>query len=903
MDLNLVILSLEYSYLINSLVGLFETNIGLWQDQTDFSHSLIPYTILNQHAKQNSIRVMDNLASLRDVVMKLNHNGLHGVNHVKLIEPQLKNQLISISISGSETFVNNSRTEILRKYRHISYKKISLTADDFTKITPEFIQRIELVALKFNVEIMINNMDGDFKNQATPTEAVSIYLAGGVDNLSMAETECRILCDCLLHGKLLDRVQIPLSLMPCLGGVGLANFDEIARQVDVAFYLPALLPQVFNTGLLETNDNMSIWITSAQASEIVLAKKILHDLIDSVNPQLQSKAVLYTQEVSFVKEKLDLITLYERKEVQDIMLRNGTFIQVPSLGEARNNRILVQGHNEDAVVETAFNLSNLSCSFYHLDMKFLQGSKCADFEYFLISLINLKKTCVLTYNTNGLSIVGSKSEIRVLLEELVASIQKGLSFGDMIESNESNFQLEIGMELNNRHKDFLSGKKNGKIIKILNQLGHIPQIKFSHLNEYNFEVRTSIDVASTVRNTQFLSVFDLSLKSLSLIEMELPAEMQFNIPEVFHKSIIGNGGTIIQSIMKKYNVFIKFSNSKRVGERSEDDKILYSFRRDNNVLIKCPMKNLKNILFVKYEIDQLVAQCCLNTLARQHGSATIYNSVGFRLLRSHYLMLIRAQQQNVRFINDLEAEYGVFIDFPTSLACFKDNSEVTMAIKGNDTRPLQCARHLEQMLPKTYEIQVTFCLDRFAKAINEKNQEFREKLLIPLRLLLQVELTWKSRCVDAETQEVQPYHEITLSSYDERNAQKAIEELTLFLRDKRFLILDKQTKMFNPVVERPMVSLTPAGTPLRTPLGTPLVSPTRTPMSSISTISPTRSPAVSPTRSPTRSPGRSPLRSPGRSPGRVQPRSQPLKSITNQPINAFKKVPDLGAPVSFAGLS
>lgn len=886
MDLNLVILSLEYSYLINSLVGLFESNIGLWQDQSDFSHSLIPYTILNQHAKHNSFRVMDNMASLRDVVMSLNHNGLNNASHVKLIEPQLKNQLITVSICGPETFVNNSRTEILKHYHHVDYKRIPLSAEDFSRITPDFVHRLEQCAAKYNVEFIINNVDSDFHDEAKHSDGVSIYIAGARDNLAVAETKCRILIDVLLHGNLLDRVQVPLSLMPCLGGVDFSNFDEISRQANVTMYLPSLLPQVFNSHIIETNDNMNIWLTSSQPSEIILAKQILDDLVRSVNPQFDEKAVLFTQEVPIVKEKLDIITLYQQKEIVQTMLRHGTFIQLPTLGEANNDRILVQGHNEEAVAETAFDLSNMTCDFYNLDMKFLQGSESADFEYFLINLINLKKTCVLTYNGNGMNIVGNKQEIHDLIEDLVSGLQKGLPFGDMVSTKDSNFQLLVHMELNNRHRDFLSGKKNGKITKILNQLGHIPQIKFSSLNEYNFEVITSIDVANKIRNTQFISVFDLLLKSMSLIEMELPAEMQFNIPEVFHKSIIGNGGSIIQSIMKKYNVFIKFSNSKKPGE-SDEDRILYSFRRDNNVLIKCPMKNLKNILFVKYEIDQLVAQCCLNTLARQHGTTTIYNSVGFRLLKSHYLMLIRAQQHNVRFVNDLEIEYGVFIDFPTSLKCFKDNNEVMMAIKGNESRTYYCAKKLELMLPQTSEVQVTFCQDRFEAAISDKNQEFRDKILIPFRLLLQVELSWKLRCVDPETQEVQPFHEITLSSYDEKKMQTAMEELSQFLREKRFLILDKQAKEFDPIVEQTLVPVTPSATPLRTPLGTPIFG--RSPMSS---------PLRSPTRSPTRSPARSPMRSPT---GRAT--KQPLKSITNQPINNLKKIPDLGAPVSFARLA
>lgn len=883
MDSNLVILSLEYSYLLNPLAGLFESDTGLWQSLATYLPTLIHLT--------GQCRVLDNMKPLRETARKLNHNGMGVQNHVKLVEPQLNNQLITILINGLETFITISRIELLRAYHRVDVKKIGLTEADFARIGPEYVLRLEAIASRCQVEIMVSDKHIDFKSSHISPGPFGLYIAGPTENLSVAETECRVLVDGLLHGCKVHQISVPLSLLPGIGGVNLANFAEIARQLHVNIYLPSLMPHCYNCELVE--DESSIWITAAKVPELLLAKRILMDLVATVDCRINPAANLYLHEIELAKDKLDIITLYAQRDVLAIMFSHGTFVQTPSLGEAKNNKIVVQGHSTEAVMRTVLDISNLSCNYYSLDINFPEGSRSPDFEYYLINLINVRKTCILTYNSNGMNIVGFKNEVRLLLKDLISGLQNSALLTN-VTNESSQFRFSVNMELRNEHREFLSGKKNGKIIKILNQLNHMPQIRFRHLNEYNFMISSTISVSAGVQNKQMSSVFDILLKSVSLIEMELPAEMQFNIPEVFHKSIIGNGGSIIQLIMKKYNVFIKFFSLKRAPEKTTDDRILYSFRRDNNVLIKCPMKNLKNILSVKYEIDQLVAHCCLNTLAQQRGMTTIYNSVGFRLLKSHYLMLIRKQGQDLRFVNDLESDFSTYIDFPTSLEAFKGQSSHLLAIKGNDNRPHSCALKLASMLPETWEFQVTFSPDKFDENFSETNEEFREKVVIPFRLLLDVELAWNRNPVDPETQEPLPYHQIFLSSYDEGKAQKAIESFTWYLREQRFLILDKQAMHFDPIVPAMMLPPTPLVSPLHSPVRSPVRSPTR---------SPTRSPeryfenSMDYTRSPTRSPTRQPISVSG-SPTRSPTRPPALRTITNQPVNSMKKIPNLSVPLA-----
>lgn len=125
-------------------------------------------------------------------------------------------------------------------------------------------------------------------------------------------------------------------------------------------------------------------------------------------------------------------------------------------------------------------------------------------------------------------------------------------------------QIRVKIELANEHKEFVSGKKNGKINKIMTQskfstlhtieynslpvLGNV-QIIFDSFREYNFD----IDVIAPT--------YDSMKQGMTLVEQEMPASISFHVPDQYHKRIIGIGGQHIQRIMKKHSVFVKFSNA------------------------------------------------------------------------------------------------------------------------------------------------------------------------------------------------------------------------------------------------------------------------------------------------------------------------------------------------------
>lgn len=168
------------------------------------------------------------------------------------------------------------------------------------------------------------------------------------------------------------------------------------------------------------------------------------------------------------------------------------------------------------------------------------------------------------------------------------------------------YQIRVKIELANEHKEFVSGKKNGKINKIMGQsmtvsmyatkpqantlyAGNV-QIIFDGFNEYNFY----IDVCG--------AQYEATKNGLDLVEQEMPASISFHVPDQYHKRIIGIGGQHIQRIMKKYSVFVKFSNAMdRGGIGKEDDDI-----KVDNVICRTPARNAQSLDMVKQEIMDMV---------------------------------------------------------------------------------------------------------------------------------------------------------------------------------------------------------------------------------------------------------------------------------------------------------
>lgn len=158
------------------------------------------------------------------------------------------------------------------------------------------------------------------------------------------------------------------------------------------------------------------------------------------------------------------------------------------------------------------------------------------------------------------------------------------------EEHQVRFRLELSVD----QREFIAGKKNGKINRIMSTA--LAWIKFVPFTEYNFFVDLVVPNYSG------------ALYGMQLLEEELPAEISFYVPETYHRSIIGPSGQQIQQLMRKYNVFVKFSNAYEQPSIAQgDDPTLSESSRIDNVVVRCPAKNKDSLEPAKEEIFELLS--------------------------------------------------------------------------------------------------------------------------------------------------------------------------------------------------------------------------------------------------------------------------------------------------------
>ena len=159
-------------------------------------------------------------------------------------------------------------------------------------------------------------------------------------------------------------------------------------------------------------------------------------------------------------------------------------------------------------------------------------------------------------------------------------------FKSYMKLNQRNIKYNFFIDLSNEFKEFIIGKKFGKINKIEKTLNNTCSIC---LLLPSFE-----EGEKAVQDTEFITIqiesdnFIESINCLKLVQQELPYERQLYIPESFHKYIIGMNGENIQSITRRYNCFIQFMNT------FESKQNEFSFIRHPNVIIRCPLKTADN---------------------------------------------------------------------------------------------------------------------------------------------------------------------------------------------------------------------------------------------------------------------------------------------------------------------
>lgn len=662
-----------------------------------------------------------------------NSQGLNCVN--------LSHKSFSVPILGSSVsnFLQGQRAQ-LAQFKRFTYKKISIDQDLFQKhltqsgkIKPEIAKSLENISSYFHTEIYLSNED-PFTH--APQE-LALYVFGEDSRVSSALLRCKLCLDDA-RGLKVGSMEVDISLVSLVAGQKLANFKNIIRQTGVFIYVPEL----FCEDVFEDAANANQVFLTGPEARVLHAKYLLRQVISRAGKSL------YFKDIRVPKQKLDHMRLHLADSVRKIMFENGSYIQLPSSGD----RVRVQACSEHLVEKTLCELMTLLGTLYELEVS-VEGS--VDRNALELCLEKISETGTMSGvkygETTSIKVFGNSADVVQALSVLKL-LQQAKTVADELDVNVSLSSLtnatnsaskltyRFAIEVLNSERDFICGKKNGKLLKIMNNTS--TNILFEASNEYCFRVCISSDLVSNLA------------AGVSLLEMEFPAETAFHIPEIYHRQIIGVGGNLVQSIMRRYNVFIKFSNT------FELEQGFLSFSRFDNVLIKCPRKNAASIPKVRRELEALVQNCQ-------------ESSVNFRLTEDQCWLFLNNFKCSK--VNDVEKATNSYISFPS---VFGDQ---LVDIHAVDTRSaVDAFKSLSKELPKEKRFYVTAPISssfNINKIISTSNEEFVEKIVIPFRIFLNTNVK-----VVSET-------ELMLTYYQQGdNLKTATECLTQYLRSYDFKI-------------------------------------------------------------------------------------------------------------------
>ena len=336
----------------------------------------------------------------------------------------------------------------------------------------------------------------------------------------------------------------------CVGGRKRQTLHSIMRTTNTSIFIPSPFHQ------------HPIYITGAKVEQ---AKEILLQAMKDL--PIQSQVVkCHPYHLNWLKKRT--------MQLVEIMMENGTCIDVGLKNQVAGN-LTIYGEHSRYINRTVRLLGILMAQYVRIKILLIS---IPNVDIIKDILARQADPLIDTYCTpNSIDIGGPANNVYAVISQL-------LPVDTLRTLHKESFCY---IELSHEHRDFILGKKNGKVNKIVRSAG--VKVNFGQGNDLNMV----IELSGHLPQVQ---------EGLQLLMDELPAELSFYVPESYHKRIIGVGGKNIQRIMRKYGVFVKFSNM-------EEHNVLGGyFALEDNVIARTPMKNRENLPKFRESVLELVSQ-------------------------------------------------------------------------------------------------------------------------------------------------------------------------------------------------------------------------------------------------------------------------------------------------------
>ncbi|KAL7323088.1 hypothetical protein PS15p_211041 [Mucor circinelloides] len=420
---------------------------------------------------------------------------------------------------------------------------------------PEIKGSLTEIAKEFNVKVKIYS-----------TSEAEIHMIGAIDSVELARVKILVLLD-QLAGLNVDTLRdIPYYLHFLIAGRKHVQLQSIMEETSTNIYLQS--PLCNSTD--EDNHNGLIYLTGESPSDLARAKDLLKKLT------AQKIKSMHRKDSNMDPKKLDWILLNKRDALRKIMRDNGSYFKFPTLGSGSNS-VSIYAENRIYVERSIRLLNHLTSSIYEASFELINDIQNPDVPCVLSQLSQSSGVDVIYQpQARKMELFGTETQVCTAYRLL----------GDMPFIKGNHQFTMFSLELATDQREFVSGKKNGKINKIMKTCG--VTIRFTVSNEYN-----SCIVVESTNHSKTLEGFDM-------LQDELPAETSFYVPEIYHRRIIGVAGKNIQKVMKKYGVYVKFSGAE------EFTSLGGYFENEDNVVARTPMKNQLNLEHLKLSVTEFI---------------------------------------------------------------------------------------------------------------------------------------------------------------------------------------------------------------------------------------------------------------------------------------------------------
>ncbi|AGO13328.1 AaceriAFR186Wp [[Ashbya] aceris (nom. inval.)] len=480
------------------------------------------------------------------------------------------------------------------------------------------------------------------------------YLIGEKGALNAAHVQLAVLLH-LHDGNVVECLELQsVSFIPMIAGVQSLNL----KNISTSFQTKVFLPNLSNAG---ADTVPHVYLAGPVHSMVLQAKEVLTSMIRSIDSE-----IYYAKLQNVSQVKLRYICSERAKELNHLMMKYQTFIHLNMEKEEvefqSSSTHLLELVRKEFTMEILSQVSELQLLFHDGEYNSLEKAIPGP----LLDLcIKYSVTLLAEPEHWNFVLVGDQGKLEKVLE--------------WVSKNMLNTPLQVKyfVELDPSYKDFVSGKKNGKISRIMDST----------------DVVINLDLQNGHGNmilTMFANDIKNAILGQKLVSDELPSERSFFIPEAYHRPVIGTGGSVIQTIMRKHNVFIQFSNSFQLPQNK-----LAHIRYDN-VVIRCPSKNRGEIIPAKEELNQL---------AQEYSE--MQPNVQLKLSPGQYRYLLHHNEKDklslVDNIGTIERRTSTYVMFP-----FQEPKEgFLLEIRGNDNQATIAARKLSESFGEELEIIIT----------------------------------------------------------------------------------------------------------------------------------------------------------------------------------------------------